>query len=143
MSSIIGLQSRINELSSAIERQKQIIKDLEISRSDARRELNSIRDPVARLPFEISSDIFLRCLPASDWYSTPIQPNYYYAPILFLRVCHLWSEIALATPSLWAGICFDFRRDYTAHFRPDFTDSKNYLGRWLSRAGSHPLDLSL
>ncbi|KAF7348130.1 F-box domain-containing protein [Mycena sanguinolenta] len=137
MSSIITIQNRIEELSSAIERQKQILRDLEISRSDARRELNAARDPMGRLPVEISSDIFMRSLP--DYYSHPITPSFYDAPVLFLRICHLWSEIALATPSLWAEICFDFDHDSG----PNATDSKNRLARWIARAGTFPLNLSL
>ncbi|KAJ7758803.1 hypothetical protein DFH07DRAFT_817993, partial [Mycena maculata] len=49
---------------------------------------------MARLPFEISSDIFMRCLP----------PHPSFAPMLLLNICSSWSSIALATPSLWTII---------------------------------------
>ncbi|KAJ7934670.1 hypothetical protein B0H13DRAFT_1482313, partial [Mycena leptocephala] len=86
---------RIEEISSLITRQKNVLRDLEKSRSHLRRQLNSTLDPIARLPLELSSDIFQRCLPMSSY------PDPHYAPMLFLNVCHSWTEIALSTPSLW------------------------------------------
>ncbi|KAJ7120409.1 hypothetical protein C8R43DRAFT_853873, partial [Mycena crocata] len=55
----------------------------------------AIFDPVAKLPLELSSDIFLRCLPDDP------APNEAVAPMLLLRVCHAWSDIALSTALLW------------------------------------------
>ncbi|KAJ7490699.1 hypothetical protein FB451DRAFT_1513562, partial [Mycena latifolia] len=98
------LRTRIEELSLAIEQQKQILRDLDRRKSDAQRDLNVILDsldPMARLPLEISSNIFTRCLP-----SIP-QPNPSTAPMVFLNVSHLWSHIALSTPSLWTTIHVD------------------------------------
>ncbi|KAJ7080465.1 hypothetical protein C8R44DRAFT_824276 [Mycena epipterygia] len=65
MASATELRTRIADLSSTIEHQKQILKDLENSRSDARRDLNSLLDPMARMPLEILSDIFMQCLPVT------------------------------------------------------------------------------
>ncbi|KAF7364699.1 F-box domain-containing protein [Mycena venus] len=132
MSSTSELLARIEELSSAIERQKQVLRDLETSRSDARRDLNVLCDPIARLPLEISSAIFFRCLPV-DRYP---RPNRHNAPMLFLRVCRLWSEIALATPALWAVVGFIFPYDPNAV-------SRKHFDLWLNRTRNHPLALSL
>ncbi|KAF8215148.1 hypothetical protein K438DRAFT_771494 [Mycena galopus ATCC 62051] len=130
------LRKRIEELSVAIERHKEILKDLEVRRNDARRELNAICDPMARLPTEISSAIFMCCLPK---HGHP-PPNSDTAPMIFLSVCRLWSDIALATPSLWAVIHFDFRSSYD--LKPD-ADSHEHFELWLNRTGNHPLSLSL
>lgn len=54
--------ARIEELSSAISRQKGILRDLEISGRNARRDLNALSDPMAQLPFDISSEIFSSCI---------------------------------------------------------------------------------
>ncbi|KAJ7740247.1 hypothetical protein DFH07DRAFT_751730, partial [Mycena maculata] len=91
-----NLRARVNEISSAIARQTEILRDLETQRSVARGELNAILDPMARLPLEISSEILTKCL--------PILPKCHprETPALFLSVCHAWKNIALATPSLWA-----------------------------------------
>ncbi|KAJ7621935.1 hypothetical protein DFH06DRAFT_1305669 [Mycena polygramma] len=124
MSSATELRSRIAELSSAIDLQTQILRDLEITRASARRELNAICDPMARLPFELSSDIFTLCLPDIP------QIERGTAPLVLLGICRLWSDIALSTPFLWA----------TVH-----SDSPNaeHLEIWLSRAQNIPLELSL
>ncbi|KAJ7133412.1 hypothetical protein C8R44DRAFT_611217, partial [Mycena epipterygia] len=98
MTSATELRARIADLSSTIKRQKQILKDLEKNRSDARRDLNAVLDPMARLPLEVSSDIFTLCLPIIP------RPDSSIAPMVFLDVCHLWSRIALSTPSLWTAI---------------------------------------
>jgi hypothetical protein len=104
MSSPTQLLERIEELSSAIDAQKHILEDLETSRSNARRNLNAIRDPMARLPLKMSSEIFIRCLPANP------GPDSANAPMIFLSICHLWSDIAFATPSLWSAFLFRSKR---------------------------------
>ncbi|KAJ7506889.1 hypothetical protein B0H11DRAFT_1679548, partial [Mycena galericulata] len=86
---------RIEQLSSEITRQREILRDLESAKSAAQGELNAIFDPVSRLPVEISSDIMLRCLPV-----TP-KPDPLAPPMLFTNICRAWSNIALSTPSLW------------------------------------------
>ncbi|KAF7348102.1 F-box domain-containing protein [Mycena sanguinolenta] len=124
MSSARILQARIEEISSAIEHQKQVLRDLETSRSNVRRELNAILDPMVRLPVEISSDIFVRCLPDSP------RPHSGEAPMLFLNICHIWSDIAISTPALWTSI------------HCNYSDTIN-LELWLGRAKHFPLAISL
>ncbi|KAJ6453150.1 hypothetical protein C8R45DRAFT_636593 [Mycena sanguinolenta] len=125
MSSAPVLRARIDELSLAIEHQKQILRDLETRRSDARRNLNAILDPMARLPVEISSEILVRCLPDSPRAHPGI------APLLFLGICHRWTDIALTTPSLWTSL----------HWR-SIADAVN-LDMWLQRARGLPLSIRL
>ncbi|KAK7049095.1 hypothetical protein R3P38DRAFT_2764955 [Favolaschia claudopus] len=47
---VVKLQDRIERLSSTIETVKQLLYDLEEQRIQARRRLNALRDPMARLP---------------------------------------------------------------------------------------------
>ncbi|KAJ7612449.1 hypothetical protein DFH06DRAFT_958718, partial [Mycena polygramma] len=61
----------------------------------------AIRDPLVRLPVEITSKIFLQCLPEHR------MPNSWTAPMLLLNVCNTWTDIALSTPVLWASIHLD------------------------------------
>ncbi|KAJ7160285.1 hypothetical protein C8R46DRAFT_366465 [Mycena filopes] len=124
MSSLDALNARIDRLSSAIDLQKQVLRELETQMSDARRELNTLRDPMARLPLEISSEIFMQCLPGDDG-STPMS---------LLAICHLWSDIALSTPSLWATVFSDI---------PDTPGFCQHFQTWLARARSFPLSISL
>ncbi|KAF7369876.1 F-box domain-containing protein [Mycena sanguinolenta] len=124
MSAAEVLRARIERLSLAIEHHKQVIKDLESSKCNARRELNRILDPMARLPLEISSEIFIRCLPDSP------RPHSGEAPLLFLPICRLWADIAIVTPSLWTSIRCE-----------SIPDAVN-LDIWLQRARSLPLCIS-
>ncbi|KAJ6530324.1 hypothetical protein B0H19DRAFT_482753 [Mycena capillaripes] len=119
-----ALQAHIAKLSADIDLQRQVLKQLERSKSDAQRELNAIRDPMARLPLEISSEIFIRCLPRQ------MRPCASSAPMLLLNVCNAWTDIALSTPALWASI-------YLKHSCADI------IQVWLQRAGDYPLSISL
>ncbi|KAJ7738321.1 hypothetical protein B0H16DRAFT_95808, partial [Mycena metata] len=128
MSAIDALNARIEEPSFAIEAQKQVLRDLETSRNDARRDLNAICDPIARLPVEISSEIFTQCL------ASPPFPNVGIAPLLFLGICRLWKDIALSTPTLWTAL---------HSTTPAASGFPALFETWLSRARSLPLSVSL
>ncbi|KAF7361684.1 F-box domain-containing protein [Mycena venus] len=96
-----------------------------------RLELNAIHDPMAGLPFEISSDIFIRCLPDRP----RTDPNH--APMIFLNICHWWRQIALATPSLWVALALR-----TSSPRTVF-QKQQLLQLWVQRAQMLPLTFSL
>ncbi|KAJ6525041.1 hypothetical protein DFH09DRAFT_1372016 [Mycena vulgaris] len=123
------IQRRIDELSANIVRQKVVLKQLETRKGAAQRQLNAIRDPVARLPFEISSEIFIRCLPSRP------KPRGRYIPMLFLDICNAWADIAISTPALWASIHMEDSVVYRA--------SLPTLYAWLKRSGTRPLSISL
>ncbi|KAJ7858990.1 hypothetical protein B0H13DRAFT_2672428 [Mycena leptocephala] len=127
MQSVPELRRRIDELSSAVNAQTQVLRDLETSKSQAQSELNAILDPMARLPLEISSDIFKLCVG-----SGACRPHYNSSPVLFLRICRLWGNIALSTPSLWADIYFD------RHF-PDGQRFARLCDIYINRARALPL----
>ncbi|KAJ7160301.1 hypothetical protein C8R46DRAFT_1107699 [Mycena filopes] len=130
METLPALRSRIDALSSAIEAQEKILHDLETDRSNARRQLNSVLDPMARLPVEVSSNILIRCLPNA----TP-RPNGGSIPMLFLHISHLWSNIAISTPGLWDRIYIG------ASLRgPKFIE---LCGMWMERARTLPFALAL
>ncbi|KAJ7328941.1 hypothetical protein DFH08DRAFT_1084414 [Mycena albidolilacea] len=74
------LRPRIEELSSEILLQKELLKKLEHDKILVKRELNAVADPVARLPLELSSEIFLQSL---DPLPKP-QPRARHAPMLLL-----------------------------------------------------------
>ncbi|KAJ6523324.1 hypothetical protein B0H19DRAFT_1244232 [Mycena capillaripes] len=119
-----ALKARIAKLSADIDLQKEALRQLERNKIAAQRQLNAIRDPLARLPLEITSEIFLRCLPRQR------KPHPRSAPMLLLNVCNVWSDIALSTPALWAAIYLTYSGD-------------DILKIWLSRARNYPLYLTL
>lgn len=66
------------------------------------------------------------------------QPSVTNAPLLFLRICRAWRDVALATPQVWASIqispvssCFDTEL------------SRQQLRNWLIRADVSPLSMVL
>ncbi|KAF7336750.1 F-box domain-containing protein [Mycena venus] len=125
--SVEELESHIAKLSADIDTQKEVLRQLEIQKSAAQRQLNAIHDPVARLPLEISSEIFIRCIP-----SERPGPEPRVAPVLLLNICNAWTDIALSTPALWAAVHLD------CHDQAD-----EVLKTWLQRANRRPLSISL
>ncbi|KAJ7766894.1 hypothetical protein B0H16DRAFT_375075 [Mycena metata] len=113
------LQAHIDTISAEIEAQKEVLSHLERRRGAVQRQLNAIKDPVARLPLEISSEIFLQCLPSEFQVG---ETSSYVAPMLLLEVCNAWADIAISTPGLWAA--FRIVRAY---------DAKR-MGIWFRRA---------
>ncbi|KAJ7727250.1 hypothetical protein B0H16DRAFT_1591149, partial [Mycena metata] len=128
--SVQELEARIDEISADIEVQKQLIKQLvqqlERSRSAVQRQLNSLRDPVSRLPLEISSEIFLQCLPEHS----RGRPRAHSAPMLLMSICNTWSDIALSTSALWSNIQLN-------------SPQAKILRLWLQRARNHTCSVTL
>ncbi|KAJ7445103.1 hypothetical protein FB451DRAFT_1055800, partial [Mycena latifolia] len=97
--SVTALHARLAELDTAIEAQKKVLADLETTRIVVRRQLNGLCDPITQLPLEISSEIFIHCLPTlPTGYCCPDALD---APLLLLHICHSWTNIAISTTALW------------------------------------------
>ncbi|KAJ7615393.1 hypothetical protein FB45DRAFT_801845 [Roridomyces roridus] len=100
-SAVKDVHKRIQTMNDAISEHLKAIKELTEQKHAAWGELNYLRDPMSRLPLELSSMIFRRCVgPEYD----DLQPHAYTAPMLLMRICRSWTQIALATPSLWTDI---------------------------------------
>jgi hypothetical protein len=98
--SIRELRVRIDELSREIDLQKELMTKLEKDKSLVQHQLNAVVDPVARLPLEISSQIFLHILDPS-----PVpKPGAHHALMVLFNVCDGCTTIALSTPDLWTAI---------------------------------------
>ncbi|KAK7000455.1 F-box domain-containing protein [Favolaschia claudopus] len=130
---ILKLREDIDELSSAIDSHRAILPDLLNRRGDARQRLNFYLDPMARLPLEIQSHIFL--LVDGDSENDLPKPAPRSPPMLFLNVCRLWRDIALSTPRLWTEIQLDSL--------PRGSDDSALCKLWLERPGNLPLSLTL
>lgn len=97
--------------------------------SEVKSHTHPILDRMTGLPLEISSEIFVLCLP-----DPPLRRRDL-APILFLNVCRSWTNIALSTPSLWSTV-----RVQDSSQGGYFEEN---IAVWLTRCRSHPLSLSL
>ncbi|KAJ7165874.1 hypothetical protein C8R46DRAFT_1035208 [Mycena filopes] len=81
-----------------------------------------------RLPLEISSEIFTLCLPNAR----TLDPGQ--VPLIFMRICHFWSTIALSTPSLWTALSFE---------TPCAKGIPGLCNDWINRSNALPLSLSI
>ncbi|KAF7375581.1 F-box domain-containing protein [Mycena sanguinolenta] len=121
------LRAHIATIDSEIQLQRKLLEKLERDKSLAQRQLNVALDPVARLPLEISSQIFLHALPTSPSEEQDV-------PTVLLRICHAWTDIALDTPPLWTTFCIHF--PCSDHFA-------EVLPIWFRRARNFPLSVSI
>jgi hypothetical protein len=124
--SLPELRAHILKLDTEIGLQRELLRKLERDKSIAQRQINAVLDPMARLPFEISSEIFLETLDLCP------EPKALHAPMLLLNICHSWSDIALSKPALWAAINIPCARGL-----------KEILPIWLERAQNRPLSVLL
>ncbi|KAJ7064318.1 hypothetical protein C8F01DRAFT_1022329 [Mycena amicta] len=94
--------------------------------------------PVLTLPNEITSDIFVACLPAHG----RVRPSPSAAPLLLAQICRHWRGVALATTELWSSLDIEMihgsRR--TAIVRPG---NPSLYELWFSRANKRPLALTI
>ncbi|KAJ6477527.1 hypothetical protein C8R45DRAFT_906418 [Mycena sanguinolenta] len=117
----IALRHRLSELDA-------LISLLSAERQRLRDIADTIVYPVLSLPPEITTEIFLRCIPPqSNLSESPSE-----APLLLAQICRQWRQIALDTPHLWQSLLF---RDGEA--------SIELLRLWLARSGTLPLNLDL
>ncbi|KAJ6561467.1 hypothetical protein DFH09DRAFT_1479786 [Mycena vulgaris] len=126
-----NLRKIVEDTTAEISHHQALLKKLRGKRSSAKRQLDSLVYPVLTLPPEITSEIFLHCLPTSytDRERNVVDPDE--PPMLLTHVCRTWREIAISTHALWAEI--------------DFNDihSTDLFETWLSRAGGLPLSVKI
>ncbi|KAF8173766.1 hypothetical protein K438DRAFT_128834 [Mycena galopus ATCC 62051] len=113
---------------------------LEAERKVVQKKLQSATYPVLSLPFEVTSEIFLRCLPNLQD-SEPIFNFSRYklpTPLLLSQICRDWREIAFKTHRIWVI----FRISVQVWTR-DPVQCSRQLTKWAERAGTFPLSLML
>ena len=86
---------------------------------------------INRLSFELLADIFVRCLPFTEWDSFVI-PKSSHAPLLLCQICGYWRQVALATPKLWASISID---STIIH--------RSLVALWLARSQPSPISFHI
>ncbi|KAF7364473.1 F-box domain-containing protein [Mycena sanguinolenta] len=86
---------------------------------------------ILEFPPELMLEIFKLSMP-----SVPGRPSPLEAPLLLAQICRQWREICLDSPELWSSVEF-YRPSSIPNLASDLVDL------WLSRAKSHPLQLSL
>ncbi|KAF7317631.1 F-box domain-containing protein [Mycena kentingensis (nom. inval.)] len=94
--------------------------------------------PVLSLPNEITSLIFIACLPSEG----DVRPSHRRAPLLLLRVCRHWRRVALDMAQLWCSLDLNVGRgDWRCISlkRGSWEDVKT----WFARAKNQYLSLTI
>ncbi|KAJ7129212.1 hypothetical protein C8R44DRAFT_872504 [Mycena epipterygia] len=127
------LRNVVAETTVEIAHYESLLDKLRTKRQSALLQLDSIMYPVVTLPPEITSAIFLYCLPTAytdrEWNSV----NPHEAPVLLSHVCRTWRDVAFSTSALWAQI----------ELKINDEESVDVFKTWLTRAGGFPLSVKL
>ncbi|KAJ7493492.1 hypothetical protein FB451DRAFT_1214610 [Mycena latifolia] len=101
--------------------------------------IEALTYPVLTLPFEITSKIFVDCLPEDSEGIMRPYPSQDEAPLVFTRVCRDWRAVAISTPTLWTRLRIEFDSDDGR----GYIDAKwvELLDIWLHRSQPHPLSV--
>ncbi|KAJ6450681.1 hypothetical protein C8R45DRAFT_1224048 [Mycena sanguinolenta] len=109
---------------------------LEKQEEEVEARLKEIAYPILSLPPEITSRIFVECLLPDDGLS-PLTAR---APLLLMRVCRQWKDIALSTCQLWSSLRIDSLHTGSGEIMVP-SGTLFLLQTWFSRAGACPLSL--
>ncbi|KAJ7498624.1 hypothetical protein FB451DRAFT_1014652, partial [Mycena latifolia] len=141
------LRVRLAQVEALISEQESRLRELQETKSGILTQLEGATYPVLTLPGEITSQIFLHCLPqnsplARESYPAAV-PHTRKAPLLLLQICSAWRSIAISTPRLWDVLNLDFERPGLLLFRGSSDSMMELVDAWFSRAGNRPLSLGI
>ncbi|KAJ6450663.1 hypothetical protein C8R45DRAFT_1127673 [Mycena sanguinolenta] len=109
---------------------------LEKQEEEVEARLKEIAYPILSLPPEITSRIFVECLLPDDGLS-PLTAR---APLLLMRVCRQWKDVALSTCQLWSSLRINPLETGSGEVMVP-ARTLFLLETWFSRAGACPLSL--
>jgi hypothetical protein len=121
--SIFELDARILALASALDSARR-------ERGNLWSQLDQFKYPVLTLPVEITSAIFVACLPAYPKCSPLLGSG---PPTSLGQVCRHWRAVAFGMPELWRAIQI---KRWGSHW-------SEILESWLSRSANHSISLTL
>ncbi|KAJ7083803.1 hypothetical protein C8R44DRAFT_573405, partial [Mycena epipterygia] len=91
------LRANLDEIQSTISRYQTYLAVLETQQRALEMELSCVVYPVLTLPIEITSRIFVECLPSDG----VVRPSPSKPPLTLAQVCSHWRDISLSTCGLW------------------------------------------
>ncbi|KAK6995818.1 F-box domain-containing protein [Favolaschia claudopus] len=109
----------------------------------------SIRSPILEIPYELTSQIFLCCLPSNK----RISPDPKAAPLVLAQICSHWRKIAVSIPELWNSFYLEFKGTnqydgirFMLNSDPRSASDDSIVALvdcWLSRAANLPLSITI
>ncbi|KAJ7447568.1 hypothetical protein B0H11DRAFT_2290139 [Mycena galericulata] len=130
-----GLRSRLVELDEEMHLLQSRLRLLGAQRQIVLQALDNITYPVLTIPPEITGQVFSFYVENPHIGIAPDDPGR--SPLPLASVCRRWRDICLSMPRLWSAL-----RIYSTYSASE-SNIFDLLQRWISRAGSHPLDLEL
>ncbi|KAJ7342637.1 hypothetical protein DFH08DRAFT_241754 [Mycena albidolilacea] len=105
---------------------------LEEERRVVEKKLQSLTYPVLSLPFEVTSKIFVHCLP-NALHPEPIfksSRQELSTPLLLSQICQTWRSVASRTKNLWGRLHISLDE-----WSRDPTRASGRFVHWIERAG--------
>ncbi|KAJ7044735.1 hypothetical protein C8F04DRAFT_990434, partial [Mycena alexandri] len=127
-----SLRAEVYDLTLSISRHKLLLDEMQTRLQKLQTRLNSITYPVLTLPPEITSEIFLVCLPDEREYDV-VNPRE--APLLLTHVCSAWRQIAISLPRLWTT--------FDVVCATDVPDLFNIAKTWLERSQNFQISIKI
>ncbi|KAJ7182388.1 hypothetical protein C8R43DRAFT_845088, partial [Mycena crocata] len=93
--------------------------------------------PALKLPYELTSQIFMDCLPVYG----RARPSLRAAPLLLAQICVVWRSVALSLPQLWSSVFLEFSRPGRTSKLAN--NSIALVDCWFGRSGQHPLSITI
>ncbi|KAF7294177.1 hypothetical protein HMN09_01146100 [Mycena chlorophos] len=132
-----ALRAHLAQVAAEIKHRKQQLLQLHHYEYAVHVELNRVAkhsQPILSLPTEITSEIFIQCLP--DGKDAMPTANWLEAPLLLASVCRAWCGIVMSTPALWRAFWIDL----------DMMDDEElsmFMHLWLKNACGNPVRMGL
>ncbi|KIJ64329.1 hypothetical protein HYDPIDRAFT_55452, partial [Hydnomerulius pinastri MD-312] len=137
-------EHQLSNIKDEVERLKKSLTEMERCQAEAEgllMNLHATLSPIKRMPPEIMSEIFERCLLPKDCPDWVFKGRSDEAPLLLGRVCSSWRRISRATPQLWRDIHLNICDGrYSDELR---IDTLPVLQTWLKHSGALPLNLAI
>ncbi|KAJ7270437.1 hypothetical protein C8J57DRAFT_1605415 [Mycena rebaudengoi] len=128
------IRTCISELDTRILALEESLGATRCERENLERRLDNCKYPVLTLPVEVTSEIFIACLP--EYPECPPMDGLL-SPTLLGQICRKWREIALDTLRLWRAI------ELHLWNKSAFDAQLTVLNTWLSRSKGCSFSLSL
>lgn len=130
--SVTGQRAALAQIDAELLQFKAHIATLEAKRRVVAENLALVVYPVLTLPAEITSRIFVECLPPHG----RVRPSLRQAPLSISQVCRHWREVALSIGELWSSLdmLFGVKQD---------DQETDLVETWLSRSSGHTLSWTI
>ncbi|KAG1908099.1 uncharacterized protein F5891DRAFT_998791 [Suillus fuscotomentosus] len=126
----------ISGLESVMDRMRNLHQQLLKKKDEIIQSMNLHRGLLSalwRLPSEILSLIFVRCLPETEH----LLPSPTLAPVLLTRICRRWRDVAIGMSSLWCGALI------VDNSHKEWQRAAFCYNTWFERSRDLPLSLVL